>query len=221
MDIQLILDPGKVAEYLCKYLCKEESNLTTCYCVMIHNIRLASLRNGMDSRATLRQAMEKLLGERVPLKKETSHLIMSLSIYVCSHNFVHVNIKNDPRRLNVKETAEKEVQPTNATTTATLAGTGNRNNKNFTVAPFKIWIDVYCKTMEPVSWIDDLTYQRYINELRDMAIRYFCCLFMVDQKGEQRNKICTHLKKILFLFSSLIIQARTILLIASTTANLG
>ena len=48
--------------------------------------------------------------------------------------------------------------------------------------------------MEPVSWIDELTYQRYRNELRDMAIRYFCCLFMVDQKGEQRNKICTHLK---------------------------
>ena len=41
MDIKLILDPVKVAEYLCKYIRKAESNLPKCYRGMIQNIILA------------------------------------------------------------------------------------------------------------------------------------------------------------------------------------
>ena len=38
------------------------------------------------------------------------------------------------------------------------------------------------------------------NELWDMDLRDFCCLFVDDQKGARRNKICTHLNNNFFPF---------------------
>ena len=62
----------------------------------------------MDARATLRQAMEKLLGERMLSKQEMSHLSMSLPMVSCTNHFVRVNINFFKGDLMLKKLLKKK-----------------------------------------------------------------------------------------------------------------
>ena len=78
MDIQLILDAGKVAEYMTKYVTKPESDMPISFRNMIRYIMQNQLANGNNVQSTMRIAMSKLFGERMLSRQETSHLIFSL-----------------------------------------------------------------------------------------------------------------------------------------------
>eukprot|EP00957_Ditylum_brightwellii_P075902 5769177-Ditylum_brightwellii.AAC.1 len=65
MDIQLILDAGKVAEYMTKSVTEPESNMPLSFRNMIRYIIQNQLANDNNVQPTMRLAMSKLFGERM------------------------------------------------------------------------------------------------------------------------------------------------------------
>ena len=174
MDIQLILDAGKVAEYMTKYVTKPESDMPISFRNMIRYIMQNQLANGNNVQSTMRIAMSKLFGERMLSRQETSHLIFSLPMVSSSHNFVRVNTKNESRL---------------------IASTRNNTSPD----PLKTLIDLYCVRTDSSNWFNIDIFKQHENNLLQMPLCDFCKAFMVGVRGVRRNKITTHSKKIMLL----------------------
>eukprot|EP00957_Ditylum_brightwellii_P018599 1397606-Ditylum_brightwellii.AAC.1 len=65
MDIQLILDAGKLAKYITKYVTKPESDIPLSFGNMIRYILQNWLANGNNVQSTMILAISKLFGERM------------------------------------------------------------------------------------------------------------------------------------------------------------
>ena len=138
MDIQLILDAGKVAEYMTKYVTKPESDMPISFRNMIRYIMQNQLANGNNVQSTMRIAMSKLFGERMLSRQETSHLIFSLPMVSSSHNFVRVNTKNESRL---------------------IASTRNNTSPD----PLKTLIDLYCVRTDSSNWFNIEIFKQHEN----------------------------------------------------------
>ena len=111
MDMRLVCDIGKVVEYLTKYITKTEKSMSKGLQTFLLRFLRKHLDQGNDVISTLRRMMSMLMGSRVISKQETCHLINSLPLVSCSHNFLHMNLDqntfcldfgtNDDERTNV------------------------------------------------------------------------------------------------------------------------
>ena len=54
-----------------------------------------TIREGLSVQAALKRTMAKLLGERMISKQETCHLILSIPMVNCIHQFVRINLENN------------------------------------------------------------------------------------------------------------------------------
>ena len=54
--------------------------------------------------------MAKLMPERLQLKQEKAHLIMSLPTVTCSHDFVKINLENEDNRIFHRDNNAPDVQ---------------------------------------------------------------------------------------------------------------
>eukprot|EP00957_Ditylum_brightwellii_P040076 3032847-Ditylum_brightwellii.AAC.1 len=70
MDIQLILDAGKVAENMTKYVTKPESDMPLFFRNMIRYMMQNQLTNCNNVQSTMRLAMPELFGKRMLSRKE-------------------------------------------------------------------------------------------------------------------------------------------------------
>ena len=68
MDLQLILDAGKVIDYMSKYVTKTETKMTRSIANLVRNILKQTIEDGMNVQAALKKTMSKLLGERIMSK---------------------------------------------------------------------------------------------------------------------------------------------------------
>ena len=101
VDFQLIIDSGKVVRYMTKYVTKAESSMTKGIAAMIRNIMRNTIREGLSVQAALKRTMAKLLDERMISKQETCHLILSIPMVNCSHQFVRINLENNVNRIDI------------------------------------------------------------------------------------------------------------------------
>ena len=99
MDFRLVIDAGKVVDYLTKYVSKPEVDHSRSFKMMIREIMLAPLKDGNSVKFTLKKAMGKIMGQRSISKEEAAHLIFSIPMVSCSHNFLRVNLANNSRAL--------------------------------------------------------------------------------------------------------------------------
>ena len=101
MDMQLILDPGKVADYMTKYVTKADVQLTKSTERLFKTTLERSVSEGRADPAqyTLKKMMSRLMGERELCQQETAHLILGIPMVQCSHSFVKINLENEVRRL--------------------------------------------------------------------------------------------------------------------------
>ena len=103
IDLQVIFDNGKVDNYLTKYVTKPEISMTKGIAAMIRNILKGTIEDGLSVQAALKRSMAKLLGERMMCKQEKSHLILSLPMVSCSHQFCKVYLDDDLNLIDLEE----------------------------------------------------------------------------------------------------------------------
>ena len=95
MDIQLILDAGKVAGYMTKYVTKPESDMPISHRNMIRYIMQNQLANDNYVQSTMKIAMSKLFCEKMLSRQETSHLIFLFQWYL-----VHTTLSESAQKRN-------------------------------------------------------------------------------------------------------------------------
>jgi hypothetical protein len=90
IDIQLILDSGKVVQYMTKYVTKTEATSSKSIMRMMKKLLKSTIDDNLPTSRVLRKTMGKLIGERVISQQETCHLMLSISLVSCSHRFVNL-----------------------------------------------------------------------------------------------------------------------------------
>ena len=105
-DVRLVVDIGKVIQYLTKYVTKPEKDMSVGMCHLIKTILHTSLNVGVSVKSTLRKIMSKLIGSRVMSKQETCHLINSMSLVSCLHNFRNINLVPKSNRLDMVDAGD-------------------------------------------------------------------------------------------------------------------
>ena len=95
MDIQLILDAGKVAEYMTKYVTKPESDMPISHRNMIRYIMQNQLAKANNVQYTMRIAMSKLFGKKMLSRQETSHLLFLFQWYL-----LHTTLSESTQKMN-------------------------------------------------------------------------------------------------------------------------
>ena len=100
LDYQLVVDYDKVFDYMTKCVTKTETSITKGIASMIRKLLVTAVENGNNVQSVLKRAMDKLLGERMISKQETTHLILQKPLVSCSHRFMNVNLEDTYNRLN-------------------------------------------------------------------------------------------------------------------------
>ena len=91
-DVWLVVDLGKVIQYLTKYVTKPEKDMSVGMCHLVKTILHRSLNVGLSVKATLHKIMGKLISLRIMSKQETCHLSNSLFLVFYLHNFKNINL---------------------------------------------------------------------------------------------------------------------------------
>ena len=106
IDIQVIVDNGKVIEYLTKYMTKAETMNEVGIKRMFKNILNQTSSVNATPQVALRKMMLRLLGERTYGRQEISHLINSIPSAKSSHQFVRVHLQNTAAPLSISSHTE-------------------------------------------------------------------------------------------------------------------
>ena len=106
MDFQLVVDIGKVVDYLTKYVTKQEPAAKTSISKLLKNILTKQKSNNCNMTSTLKRIMTKLLGCRAMSQQEKCHLLLSLPLVNSSHSFVRINLMNDSVKLDISNVTD-------------------------------------------------------------------------------------------------------------------
>ena len=120
--------------------------------------------------------MNRVYGERVRSRQETSHLINSLPIVYCDHAFKKINLLNNSREVNMPEQSNNNES----------IGESSR------IAMLKTIIDMYGRRTEKISWKYDHDWQTFMSfEDSDgsWSLDKFAKHYYVGFKGTHRNKL--------------------------------
>jgi len=173
MDFRLVVDIGKVMEYLTKYVTKPEKTLTRGMDFIVRSIMRANVIERTDTLTTLRKVMGKLLGSRMISKQETCHLLNFLPLVSCSHRFLTINLKKISNLVDIG--TERPNEETNEATISSI-------------------VDMYAKRhlessyhVNTLPYLDDL-------DIDAMTFDAFVRLFYVGKKQSFKNLIIPHAK---------------------------
>ena len=170
MDFRLVVDIGKVMEYLTKYVTKAEKSLTRGMEFLVRAIMKANYLDASDTLTTLRKIMGKLLGSRMISKQETCHLINSLPLVSCSHRFLMINFKKISNLL--------DIDTERATSEVTIMSI----------------IDAYGKRHLESAYHTSCLPRIYLSDIVQMTFDEFVRLYYVGQKQSFKNLIIPHTK---------------------------
>ena len=113
MDIQLIIDSGKVVQYMTKYVTKSEPNSTKSIIRIMKKLLKSTSDDGLPANTVLKRTMGKLIGERMISQQETSHLILSIPLVTCSKRFVNLFLENDSKPIDLSLLWSSDTQKRN------------------------------------------------------------------------------------------------------------
>ena len=187
MDFRLVVDIGKVMEYLTKYVTKAEKSLTRGMEYLVRSIMRANMLEGSDTLTTLRKIMGKLLGSRMISKQETCHLLNSLPLVSCSHSFLMINLKKISNLLDLSTLPANESE----LVTGRLSRTSVTGNEVSIVSIIEAYGKRHLESSYHVNTLNLLT----ISEIELMSFDEFVRLFYVGQKQSFKNLIIPHVKK--------------------------
>ena len=109
--------------------------------------------------------MAKLLSEHIILKQETTHLILSLLIVSCSHQFIQINLRDDCNLLDIVNMI------------------ANVKDNKYTVYGrtiiVKLIVIMYSQRMIRDSWSCEKMYNETLSFLDTINLRYFCAKFQI------------------------------------------
>ena len=181
MDMRLIVDAGKVVDYMTKYVTKTEMRMSRRTALMVQKILEQAIDDGQSVQAALKRTMAKLLGERVVCKQETCHLILSQQMASCSHNFVRINLDNNANRVTTKDDSPADDDDDGEAA----------KKKSATV---KTILDAYGVRLDKTEWGSADVFSSVESDLPRMSLADFASKFYVGVKGALRDKIKPHQK---------------------------
>jgi hypothetical protein len=179
-DWQLIVDIGKVADYMTKYVTKNETISTKNFSRMIARIMSMTSADGsqIDSISKLKRVMAKLQDQRQISCHECCHLLNNLAIVKCDHTFVTVSLEN--------ETNYVTLTPTQARTQAS-----SEDVMEETEAVLMSLVDAYANRLNNEIWGNpDNDYVEL--ELFHMTLFEFSLQFYVPRSGGSKGLVMPH-----------------------------
>jgi hypothetical protein len=175
VDFRLTLDLGKIIDYMTKYVTKAESPMSSSAASLVRSILESTIHAGGEVQTALKRTMGKLIGERTISKQECSHLILSLPMVYCSHQFVTINLKNEMNRIDLSDDAVAGAKSRPATRTV---------------------VDVYGTRMDEDTWVSAAVLKNAKKllgvDLDSVTLQDFAFVCRVGARGPSRNKIGLH-----------------------------
>ena len=160
IDLQLIVDSGKVVQYMTKYVTKTEVKSTKAVMRMMKKLLMSTAEDNFPPSRVLRKTMGKLFGERVISHQETCHLIFSIPLVSCSHNFVNLYLEGDSKEIAFSKLWSNDREGVNQS-----AGSG-KSIKLFLV-------DVYAPRCDYSFWMNGELFIEVEQPLKQMPLNEF------------------------------------------------
>ena len=99
MDFQLVVDVNKVVNYMTKYVCKPEMEMSKGLSKMVEKLINVGHHTGIGPRGILKKMIFNLVGSRTSSKQESCHLSLGTPMVSCSHDFVRLNLTKNLKKL--------------------------------------------------------------------------------------------------------------------------
>ena len=176
MDMQLIVDSGKVVDYMTKYVTKTEAASTKTITRMMRKLLKSSTEEGLPISSVLKRTMGKLIGERTVSQQETCHLSLSLPLVSCTHNFNNLNLENSSKQLDL-DLLKKH------------ASSNNGDRKIIGPAMKRTLMDGYSLRLDPCEWADNLLEKAVRESVRNMPLCEFVKFYDIGKRGNHAGKI--------------------------------
>ena len=182
IDIQVIVDNGKVIEYLTKYMTKAETMNEVGIKRMFKNILNQTSSVNATPQVALRKMMLRLLGERTYGRQEISHLINSIPIAKSSHQFVRVNLKNTAAPLSISSHTEPD-------NNQQIQQQQQQQQQQPSIISLTI-IDFYARRNEIDLWANASEFHEMTNDLEDLSFFDFLkqCYIVTGKKIKLRSQ---------------------------------
>ena len=103
MDFQLVVDVNKVVNYMTKYVCKPEVEMSKGLSKMVENLINIGHQTGLGTKGVLKKMMLNLIGSRTISKQESCHLAIGTSMVSCSHVFIRINLTTSLKKLSLRK----------------------------------------------------------------------------------------------------------------------
>ena len=138
---RLVVDLGKVINFLTKYVTEPEKNMSSGMCYLIRGILHRGLNGNLTMKQNLRKGMGRLIGSRIMSKQKTCYLINNIGFVFSTHTFVSVDILPRVDRL-------KSIRPN---VRSPITGDITSDKSNDVLAGSNI-IDLYARRLVPCNW---------------------------------------------------------------------
>ena len=173
IDFQIILDSGKVCEYMTKYVCKCEPSSIRMLLYMMRKISEKAMLDGQPMSSVLTRVMGKLFGERCMSQQETCHVMSGLALVKCTHMYVNLFLERDNQELNLE--------------TLWQCASGEQTIESSLKLSL---MDVYGKRLDGTFWKVDKDFLAAKKlGLREMTLVVFASKYDVGKRGPYTNKI--------------------------------
>ena len=182
IDMQLMIDLGKVVGCMTKHVTKSEASTTKGAQKMMSRLLTRCLDDGNSVQCTLRKTMGKLMGNRTLFKQEIFHLIMSIPAIFCSHTFVKVNLDNDVERL-LLASSENENNDNGNNDNDDEQDESSRRAMKMSLS------DAHRNCTDHEQWLKEEEHDAVKNDLPNLAFRQFAAMCSVGERQSHRNKI--------------------------------
>jgi hypothetical protein len=145
---------------------------------MMGKILKSASEEGNPVSSVLKKTMNKLNGERTISQQEIMHLLLSLGLVSCTHNFVNLHLDSCSQELDLDMLWQSPG--------------GQRTIKT----ALKISLmDAYGRRLNAMFWKDQKCFSINEESLRDMPLSVFVARFNVGKRGQFSNKIFKRAKE--------------------------
>ena len=162
IDMSILIDSRSVIEYVAKYCNKVETGSNGLASILSGVLRYGNEIGNLETKTILRRCFNRIAGRRDKCTQETSHLILSSPIVVCSNTFLMVNLSSLIRQVNIQ-------------------------HENNDAPALKLnLIDVYKIRKSKTTWKNPLIYDAVESNLQHMCFASFVEHYTVSKD----SKIC-------------------------------
>ena len=154
---------------------KAEHAMTKGIAAMIRRMLQKTIDDGLSAQAALKRAMAKILGQRMMCKQETTHLMLSVPMVQCSHDFARINLDDQLRLLNVQNNDNQQNANPSPNDDNNINNVNNndgnnsnndsRSNSNNSQISIKSIAEMHGLRMNRRSWLNDQLHEHHISSL--------------------------------------------------------